>query len=175
MSKSLQRMTSFVLVVCLLVSVVCMNNTVSVIGAEVKSSVVSAFQNAQGTTTEGYKYNFNSDAVGTNLVSGQTRFMDKISTDVGNSVSSMTVTSSKTAKFDGFTQFYTDNRWACENTISFDLKMASSSEDFSGFYIKYGDEIPSGASKNIVFYSNDGVRNDSSNSITGTTGIGFSF
>ncbi|MBE7058834.1 MAG: sialate O-acetylesterase [Ruminococcaceae bacterium] len=175
MSKNLQRMISFVLAVCLLISVVCLNNTVSVIGAEVKSSVASAFQNAQGATTEGFKYNFDSDAVGTNLVTGQTRFMDKISTDVGNSASSMTVTSSKTAKFEGFTQFFTDNRWACASSISFDLKMASSSEDFSGFYIKFGDEIPSGRAKNIVFYSNDGVRSDSANSTTGTTGIGFSF
>ena len=176
MSKSLQKTVSFVLVLCLTLMVVCTNmKDTSIVKAETKYSVANAFQNAQGVKENGFKYDFNSDSNGTNLVSGNTGFKDKISTAVGNSDSTMTVTSSKTARFEGFTQFYTNNRWACASTMSFDLKMASSSEDFSGFYIKYGNEIPSAASKNIVFYSNDGVRGDSANSTTGTTGIGFSF
>ena len=176
MSKSLQKTTSFVLVVCLLLLAVCTNfNNMPVVRAETKYSVASAFQNAKGASEEGFKYDFNSDSSGMNLVRGNTRFRDKISTSVGNNESSMKVTSSKVARFEGFTQFYTNNRWDCASSISFDLKMASSSEDFSGFYIKYGNEIPSGNSKDIVFYSNDGVRGDSANSTTGTTGIGFSF
>ena len=176
MSKYLQKMTSFVLAFSLLVVAICTNfNTTSVEGAELKYSVASAFQNAQGATSDGFKYDFNSDANGTNLVTGRTRFKDKISTAVGNNESSMKVNSSKVARFEGFTQFYTNNRWSCASSISFDLKMASSSEDFSGFYIKYGEEMQPGYSKDMVFYSNDGVRADSANSITGTTGIGFSF
>ncbi len=176
MSKFLQKIMSFVLVVSLLLIAVCMNfGNLSVVNAETKYSVTSAFQNAQGVTSEGFKYNFDSDAAGTNLVTGQTGFKDKISTAVGNSASSMKVTSSKIARFEGFTQFYTKNRWDCASSISFDMKMASSSEDFSGFNIKFGNEIPSGVSRDIVFYSNDGVRSDSVNSTTGTTGIGFSY
>ena len=176
MSKYLQKITSFVLVFSLLLVAVFMSYEVTrVEGAELKYSVASAFQNAVGVTADGYKYDFNSDSSGANLVTGKTSFKDKISTAVGNSESSMKVTSSKTARFEGFTQFYTNNRWSCESEISFDMKMASSSEDFSGFYIKYGEEMQSGYSKNMVFYSNDGVRGDSANSITGTTGIGFSF
>ena len=112
MSKRLQKITSFVLVVSLLTVAVCMNfSNSSKVNAETKYSVASAFQNAQGATSEGYNYNFNSDSSGTNLISGTTGFKDKISTAVGNSDSSMKVTSSKTARFEGFAQFYTKNRY----------------------------------------------------------------
>ena len=176
MNKSVQRITSFVLVICLLLSAMFVNfNSTSIVKAAVKNSVASAFENAVGATPEGYRYNFDSDSSGTNLITGRTSFKDKISTDVGNSTSFMKVTSGKAARLEGFTQFYTHNRWSCASSISFDLKMASSSEDFSGFYVKYGEEIPSGTPKNWLFYSNDGVRGDSANSTTGNTGIGFSF
>ena len=138
-------------------------------------TVVGAFEGAYGATELGYKYNFSSDEAGTNLVNATTYFADKITPAVGGDTSSISVTSDIAAKMEGFAQFYSDNRWTCNSELSFDLKMGSESNDFAGFYVKYGDEIVSGTSKNAVFFANDGVRGDSLNSTTGTTGIGFSF
>jgi len=139
-------------------------------------SIANAFDSANGLTSDGYIYNFNSDVAGTNLVSGTTYFKDKFSANVAGTGASFSVTDDLAAKMNGFAQFYTDTRWSCAGEISFDLKMGPNAiNDFAGFYIKYGDEIVSGTSKNSVFFANDGVRGDSANSTTGTTGIGFSF
>lgn len=138
-------------------------------------TVIGAFEGAYGTTDKNFSYGFATDAAGTNLINATSYFRDKITPAVGSDASSITVTSDIAAKMTGFAQFYTDTRWTCASELSFDLKMGSEGNDFAGFYVKYGSEIVSGASKNAVFYSNDGVRGDSANSTTGTTGIGFSF
>ena len=140
------------------------------------NSVVKAFGGANGLTTDGYKYNFNSDAASLNLISGTTFFKDKFTANAADTGTGISVTSDLAAKMTGFAQFYTDTRWSCASEMTFDLKMGPNAiNDFAGFYVKYGDEIVSGTSKNAVFFANDGVRGDSANSTTGTTGIGFSF
>ena len=137
-------------------------------------SVVDAFSGAYGATEVDYKYDFSDNFANANLYAGTTSFKDKFTPSIGNAESSITVTSAITAQMKGFSQFYSDVRWTSASEMSFDLKMVSSGENFAGFYIKYGKEVISG-NKNEVFYSNDGVRGDSANSTTGTTGIGFSF
>ena len=146
----------------------------AVVDDSVFESVSEAFEGAYGAKEGKYIYDFSKDTANADLVSGTTNFKDRFAPTVGNTSSSITVTSDFTAQMKGFSQFYTNVRWTGASEMSFDLKMVSSGQNFAGFYVKYGKEVISGK-QNIVFYSNDGVRADSANSTTGTTGIGFSF
>ena len=139
------------------------------------TSASNAFIGATGATSDSFTYDFNEDVKNMQFIKGVSPFKEKFTHAVGNSSSHISITNELALRMDGFAQFYSDNRWTGENQITFDLKMDSYSNDFSGFFIKYGKENLSGSSANSVFYSNDGARGDSANSTTGTTGIGFSF
>ena len=139
------------------------------------TSASNAFIGATGATSDSFTYDFNEDVKNMQFIKGVSPFKEKFTHAVGNSSSHISITNELALRMDGFAQFYSDNRWTGENQITLDLKMDSYANNFAGFYIKYGKENVSGKGNNIVFFENDGVRGDSANSTTGTTGIGFSF
>ena len=139
------------------------------------STVFAAFDGGQGSYDKGFAYDFGLHAANENLLVNGNSFRNRFTPRVGTSESGINVTDGIAAEFSGFAQCYSDNRWHCTNSISFDLKMVTSGSNFCGFLVKYGHEIPSGMDRDVVFFENDKIRGDSQNSTTGASGIGFSF
>ena len=139
------------------------------------STVAQAFSGKTGVHAGGYTYDFNSHASGENLLASGSGFIQGFAGDAATETSSISVTSDLAAKITGFSQAYSATRWKCQSEISVDLKMVTGGHNFCGFVIKYGEEIPTGKSQNILFFENDGCRSDEQNSTTGASGIAFAF
>lgn len=148
----------------------CANNTLNKIDPPPRVEVIP---NALPAIPE-YTFNFDDlaadyDLFGNSFASGNP-FRKMWTPKAATPDTKIVVSADKAALLNGFVDITFDDRWLGAGEISFDLKNNGPLTNFSGFFVRCGEE------GSTPFYENDGARADGSGTCTtGTTGVGFSF
>ena len=148
----------------------CANNTLNKIEPPPRVEVIP---NALPAIPE-YTFNFDDleadyDLFGNSFASGNP-FRKMWTPKAATPDTKIVVAADKTALFNGFVDITFDERWQGAGEISLALKNNGPLGNFSGFFVRCGEE------GSTPFYENDGARPDGSGTCTtGTTGVGFSF